>query len=129
MGGFEAVRFLEFVVFLKTKKQEMRADIHTQEWIRMCATKVEKENPILPQPSTYCVPSTKRLDISSSLYYLVQQWVDGAQHCSAEGELHIPGERCREKKTSHRAVSSAKDIPVLLLAWSCARRHSPPPGF
>lgn len=119
MGGFEAVRFLEFVVFFLKKNQGMCADIHTREWIRLCTTKVEKENLILPQPSICCERRTKGLDTFIPSVLSVQQWVDGAQHCSAKGKLHIPGVGCRGK-TSHRAVSLAKTIPVLLLAQGCA---------
>lgn len=107
----------------------MCSDTHTQEWIRLWTAKVEKENPVLPQPSTCCEPKTKRLDtfIPSVLSGPAVGWWCSTLQC--QRQTAHPWCGMQREKTSHRAVSSAKTIPVLLLAWGCARRHRPQPAF
>lgn len=100
----------------------MCPDIHTQEPIRLSTTKAEKENPILPQLSPCCEPSTE----AGHVYPLCVV-------CSCTGLMVLssaaPKANCTSLVWDAERKKTSKTIPVLLLAWGCAGRHRPLPGF
>lgn len=97
-------------------------------FLRYTHTRMDKSALQKLRRKTQFWPSTKRLDTFTPS--VLSGPADDAQHCQCQRQTAHPW--CgmqREKTNSPRAVSSAKTIPVFLLARGCARRRRPLPGF
>lgn len=89
---------------------------------------------ILSQASICYECRAKRLDpLSPSLLHrssAAGAMGDGAQHSLCQRQIALPWSNGAMQRTqSYSVVSSAKNIPVLLLARGFAGRHRPEPGF
>lgn len=101
----------------------MCPDIHTQEWIILSTTKVEKENPFFSPFQPLLWAQHKE---AGQVYPLCVV-------CSSTGLMMlstaVPKANCTSLVWDAERKKTSKTIPVLLLARGCAGRHRPLPGF